>query len=534
MILIDTGYPEGICYVETSSLDGEKNLKFKVANKYTKGFIKNDIDNEIQIIDKYIQPGKYFFSGDVKINVPNTNLNYINGTFHPKFNKKDVKIDEEIHITNNEFILKGSILKNTTWIIGIVAYTGMHNKIILNSKKPRLKMSKVEKKLNVYLLFTCFVLILSCLECSMSYNTNYKKFKKYYNYVLLLNNEDIKAESLIIFFTYFLLLNTLIPISLIVSIEIIKIFQGIFIEWDILLYSKWRHCFSSVKTFSIIEELGNVNYIFCDKTGTLTKNELHFKFCIIDNKYYKYIKLLPSNPNLTDLKSKNQDSLIGSEIISKQNMLSKKENSSSDNNKLLINGVNVNNIINNKYSRNLNNNNKINIYKSRQGSLDKKINEIGRNKRIIKTRSLFSIGAKKNINISNIISKNKIKNKISNKNINKGKSRSNKASDSVKKDRRSQMIGESEFFFSTRGIIEIEGGYFADPKNNPFLSDKKLNTFNIINYAHEFWVALALANECLVKYENNDLKYIGTSQDDLELVKAAADQGYKLIQTSVD
>lgn len=68
------------------------------------------------------------------------------------------------------------------------------------------------------------------------------------------------------------------------------------------------------------------------------------------------------------------------------------------------------------------------------------------------------------------------------------------------------MIGESEFFFSTRGIIEIEGGYFADPKNNPFLSDKKLNTFNIINYAHEFWVALALANECLVKYENNDLK----------------------------
>ena len=145
MILIDTAYQEGICYVETSSLDGEKNLKFKVANKYTKGFISNDIDNEIQIIDKYIQPGKYFFSGDVRINVPNIDLNYINGTFHPKFSKKDINIDEEIHITNNEFILKSSILKNTSWIIGIVAYTGMNNKIILNSKKPRLKMSKVEK-----------------------------------------------------------------------------------------------------------------------------------------------------------------------------------------------------------------------------------------------------------------------------------------------------------------------------------------------------------------------------------------------------
>ena len=217
MILIDTGYPEGICYVETSSLNGEKNLKFKVANKYTKGFISNDIDNEIRIIDKFIQPGKYYFSGDVRINVPNTNLNYINGIFHPKFSKKDVTIDEEIHITNNEFILKSSVLKNTNWIIGIVAYTGMSNKIILNSKKLRLKMSKVEKKLNLYLLFTCFVLILSCLECSMSYKMNYLKLKKYYNNVLLINNGEANSESLIIFFTYFLLLNTLIPISLIVS-----------------------------------------------------------------------------------------------------------------------------------------------------------------------------------------------------------------------------------------------------------------------------------------------------------------------------
>mgnify|MGYP002624038572 CR=1 FL=1 len=316
-------------------------------------------------------------------------------------------------------------------------------------------------------------------------------------------------------------------------------FQGIFIEWDVLLYSKWRHCFCSVKTFSIIEELGNVNFMFCDKTGTLTRNELQFKFCIIDNKYYKYIKLLPSNQNLTELKSNKQDSLIGSEIASRQNNVSRKENSIiSDNNKLLINGVNVNNIINKKYSKNFLSkdsiNNKINIYKSNkgQGSVDKKMNE--RDKRIIKTRSLFSIGGKKNLKISNIMNKNNIRNRISNKNLNKGKSRSNKASESVKKERRAQILEESEFFFSNRGIIEIEGGYFANPKNNPFLSDKKLDTFKIINYAHEFWVALALANECMVKYENNDLKYIGTSQDDLELVKAAADQGYKLIKTSID
>ena len=43
MVLIDSGFPEGTCYVETSTLDGEKTLKLKVANKFTQGFISNDI-----------------------------------------------------------------------------------------------------------------------------------------------------------------------------------------------------------------------------------------------------------------------------------------------------------------------------------------------------------------------------------------------------------------------------------------------------------------------------------------------------------
>ena len=56
MILIDSGFTEGICYIETSSLDGEKTLKLKVANKYTQGFISNDINKPKRIITKYIQP----------------------------------------------------------------------------------------------------------------------------------------------------------------------------------------------------------------------------------------------------------------------------------------------------------------------------------------------------------------------------------------------------------------------------------------------------------------------------------------------
>ena len=130
MILIDSGFSEGICYVETSSLDGEKSLKLKVANKYTQGFISNDI-NVNKGIEKFIQLGKYSFNGYIKINAPNIDLNYINGTVHSLFKKEGNIIEEDINISTNDFLLKGSVLKNTNWIIGIVVYTGMNNKIIL-------------------------------------------------------------------------------------------------------------------------------------------------------------------------------------------------------------------------------------------------------------------------------------------------------------------------------------------------------------------------------------------------------------------
>ena len=97
MILIDTGFGEGTCYVETSSLDGEKTLKLKVSNKYTQGFISDDIKIN-KNIEKFIQPEKYFFNGYIKINEPNSNLNYINGKLNALFNKENVEIEHNINI----------------------------------------------------------------------------------------------------------------------------------------------------------------------------------------------------------------------------------------------------------------------------------------------------------------------------------------------------------------------------------------------------------------------------------------------------
>lgn len=77
---------------------------------------------------------------------------------------------------------------------------------------------------------------------------------------------------MLIYFSSFLLLTFLIPISLNVSIEVIKGFLGIFLEFDKKMYYKPINKGCNVNNVSILEELGLVDYVLTDKTGTLTAN----------------------------------------------------------------------------------------------------------------------------------------------------------------------------------------------------------------------------------------------------------------------
>jgi magnesium-transporting ATPase (P-type) len=184
MILIDSGLREGIAYVETSSLDGEKALKFKLANKQTIGVFSENNKREINFKNLII-------SGDVEICPPNQDLYEIYGKIKFFLQKDDkIKANNVIYqISTKEFILKGSILRNTNWIIGVIVYTGMNNKIILNSKNPRTKISKVEKKMNSYLIYVFIFLIVSCFICSFLHYNGYKNHKLFYKNFILIKRE---------------------------------------------------------------------------------------------------------------------------------------------------------------------------------------------------------------------------------------------------------------------------------------------------------------------------------------------------------
>lgn len=81
--------------------------------------------------------------------------------------------------------------------------------------------------------------------------------------------------------TFIILYNNLIPISLIVTMEIVKFQQAQFINWDLDMYYEKTDTPALCRTSSLVEELGQIEFIFSDKTGTLTRNEMEFRCCSI-------------------------------------------------------------------------------------------------------------------------------------------------------------------------------------------------------------------------------------------------------------
>ena len=155
---------------------------------------------------------------------------------------------------------------------------------MMNAKEGRNKQSMVEYKMNLLVLWILGIQVGLCLLVSFVGINWYRNDSADNVYLRLV---DTLGKSFTqTFFRYFLLLNTLIPISLIVTIEVVKVVQAYFMQNDALMYSQDRDRPARVSSASLNEELGQISYIFSDKTGTLTRNIMEFKLCHIGNELY--------------------------------------------------------------------------------------------------------------------------------------------------------------------------------------------------------------------------------------------------------
>jgi len=108
-----------------------------------------------------------------------------------------------------------------------------------------------------------------------------------YNEAFEIIHDSVKTGDLFIkILTFLVAYSHLIPISLYVALEIVKIIQSIFIFYDNKMIDPITKKPAIARTSDLIEEMGQVEFIFSDKTGTLTKNEMVFRKCFINNKVY--------------------------------------------------------------------------------------------------------------------------------------------------------------------------------------------------------------------------------------------------------
>ncbi|KAL3475640.1 hypothetical protein BJX99DRAFT_229359 [Aspergillus californicus] len=253
MVLLHADGPNGVAYVETMALDGETNLKSK---------------QPCQSVAKVCGTVEGICSSSVHFAVEDPNLDLY------KFDGNViVAAGEKTPLTNSEVMYRGSILRNTERAMGMVIYTGEECKIRMNANKnPRIKMPSLQAKVNRVVMLIVLLVVILAGACTIAYRYWSRDVESRAWYL-----EEANVSYGPIFTSFLIMFNTMIPISLYVSMEIVKVAQMLMLNADIDMYDPDSNTPLEARTSTINEELGQVSYIFSDKTGTLTNNSMRFR-----------------------------------------------------------------------------------------------------------------------------------------------------------------------------------------------------------------------------------------------------------------
>ena len=275
--MLESSDANGLCFVMTANLDGETNLKLRQVStdmKKRKGYRKGC---------------------SLKCELPNNHLNTFEGTF------TDEHTGDSFSLSNSNILLRGTQLRNTELVKGLVVFVGRESKIQMNANKPLHKMSTLTRLSNTETLCIFAVQVMICLMCGILAAVYVKRSDvKNMDYIWRTDDLNGRAEPekpgyafLYKFSSYILVFTNFIPIAHVVCLDMCKLIQSTMMTFDLKCYHEMTDVYGEVKEFplearssELNEELGMVEYVFSDKTGTLTCNVMEFRKCSIDGTSY--------------------------------------------------------------------------------------------------------------------------------------------------------------------------------------------------------------------------------------------------------
>jgi phospholipid-translocating ATPase len=257
-------------YVETSNLDGETNLKTKQAPSFFKDHFKKIEGAEGKDVCEYTIEA--LFDHGITFEGPNPDMYRFKGT-----------VDDD-NLTSGNLLLRGCSLRNTPWVVGVCVYTGAETKAMLNTASVGVtpsKLTNVERRMNymVIIVFVCQILLITGSTIGFAYWHDLI-LSTWYMSGLSTSSTGLAA------LTFFILLNTIIPVSMWVSLEVLKFLQATMIEADLAMKDKNRNLKCVAHSKNLHEELGQITHVFTDKTGTLTCNRMEFKGCAVNGRLF--------------------------------------------------------------------------------------------------------------------------------------------------------------------------------------------------------------------------------------------------------
>uniref|UniRef100_A0A4W4F728 Phospholipid-transporting ATPase n=1 Tax=Electrophorus electricus TaxID=8005 RepID=A0A4W4F728_ELEEL len=214
--------------------------------------------------------------GEVCCEPPNNRLDRFVGTL--------VWRGQKHPLDNHCVLLRGCTLRNTDWCFGLVLFAGPETKLMQNCGKSSFKRTSIDRLMNVLVLFIFGFLVFMCIILAVGHGIwEHYEGTKVMAFVPQ-QNEDTAFSSFLTFWSYIIILNTVVPISLYVSMEVIRLGNSYYINWDRLMFHTGSGTAAEARTTTLNEELGQIRYVFSDKTGTLTQNIMCFHKCSINGK----------------------------------------------------------------------------------------------------------------------------------------------------------------------------------------------------------------------------------------------------------